>query len=260
MSERIARYRIDGAVHFGLVRDDGQYARLAGAPFNGLETTGTIDDAGAADLLAPVVPPRLFGAGLNYVSHIAEMNMKQPEIPMLFMKPDSAVVAPGAPIVYPPEGENVHFEGELAAVIGKGGRRIPEGRALDHVLGYCCANDVSERVIQSREMAMGCLVIGKAFDSFCPLGPYIATGLDPTNLRLKARVNGEERQNILTSDLLYSVAYLVSYISQAITLVPGDVIITGTPSGVGPIVPGDTVDVEIEGVGTLTNPVVAEGS
>ncbi|MEQ9814568.1 MAG: fumarylacetoacetate hydrolase family protein [Azospirillaceae bacterium] len=258
MPQHIARYRVGGVETFGLLQDDGDYRRLAGSPFDDLTPTDAIDKATEVTRLAPIRPRRIFGAGLNYVSHIAEMGMKRPEIPMLFMKPDSTIVGPGDPIVYPREGEEVHFEAELAVVIGRRARRIGEAEALDHVLGYTCANDVSERVIQGREMAMGCLVVGKSFDTFCPLGPVIATDLDPTALRLKARLNGEERQNILTSDLLFSAATLVSYLSQAITLEPGDVILTGTPSGVGPIRPGDVVDIEVEGVGILTNPVVAE--
>jgi len=258
MAQHIARYRIDGAETYGLLQEDGSYRRLAGSPFDGLTPTAKVDQAGAVTRLAPLRPRRIFGAGLNYVSHIEEMGMKRPEIPMLFMKPDSTVIGPGDAIVYPREAREVHFEAELAVVIGRAARRVGEAEALAHVLGYTCANDVSERVIQGKEMAMGCLVVGKSFDTFCPLGPVIATDLDPTALRLKARLNGETRQDILTSDLLFSAATLVSYLSQAITLEPGDVILTGTPSGVGPVQPGDVVDIEIDGIGTLTNPVVAE--
>ena len=253
----IARYAVGDAVHHGILDGDG-YRRLPGAPFDGLEPTGTVDPAEAVRLLAPVAAPRVFGVGLNYVSHIAETGGRTPERPMLFMKPASAVVGPEEPVVYPREGRNLHYEAELAAVIGRTARRIPATEALDCVLGYTCANDVSERTIQKEEMDQGCLLIGKAFDTFCPLGPVIATGLDPTDLLLEARINGERRQSIRTSDLLFSVAQLVSYLSQAITLTPGDVIITGTPSGVGPVTPGDRMEVELEGVGILANPVVAE--
>lgn len=254
---KIARYALGGETHYGLVEADGLH-RLAQAPYDGLETTGTVDPLAGARLLCPVDRPRIFGAGLNYVSHIREGGAKTPEIPMLFMKPDTAAIGPDEAIIYPPEGENVHFEGELAVVIGKKARRVSEAEALDAVLGYTCADDISERVIQYREMSVGCLLIGKSFDTFCPLGPVIATGLDPENLTLECHVNGEKRQSINTSDLLFSVRYLVSYISQAVTLMPGDVIITGTPAGVGPVFPGDRIDVTIDGIGTLTNPVVAE--
>lgn len=255
---KIARYQTPDGVHCGLMEDDGNCRRLAGSPFDSLETTGAVDDAADIRLLAPVKPPRIFGTGLNYVSHIEESGMPTPQFPMLFMKPTTAATGPGAPIVYPRQGTEVHFEGELAAVIGREGRRIPEARALDHVLGYTCGDDVSERPIQFAEMKTGCLLIGKSFDTFCPLGPVIATGLDPTDLDLEARVNGETRQSINTSDLLFSVAQLVAYISDAITLLPGDVILTGTPAGVGPIQAGDIVEIEISGIGTLTNPVIAE--
>lgn len=256
---KIARYAIGGETYYGLLEDDGLH-RLAGSPLDGLEAEGMIDPPAAARLLCPVETPRIFGVGLNYVSHIKEGGAETPQVPMLFMKPDTAAIGPGDAIVYPPEGENVHFEGELAVVIGKTARRVSEAEALDVVLGYTCADDISERVIQYREMAQGCLLIGKSFDTFCPLGPVIATGLDPDNLELTCDVNGERRQSINTSDLLFSVRSLVSYISQAVTLKPGDVIITGTPAGVGPIAVGDTIDVTIEGIGTLTNSVEAEKS
>jgi len=254
----IARYQVGSTVTYGIRQADGGYRRLPGSPFDSLEATGPTDSPAGIRLLAPVVPPRIFGVGLNYVSHIKESGHQAPTFPMLFMKPPTAVVGPEAAIIYPRQGREVHFEGELAVVIGRTARRVPESRALDCVLGYTCANDVSERVIQFAEMAMGCLVVGKSFDTFCPLGPVIATGLDPTNLDLEARLNGERRQSINTSDLLFPVARLVAYLSDAITLLPGDVILTGTPAGVGPVRPGDTVEIEIAGIGVLRNPVAAE--
>jgi 2-keto-4-pentenoate hydratase/2-oxohepta-3-ene-1,7-dioic acid hydratase in catechol pathway len=253
----IARYALGADIHYGIVEGDA-LRRLAGSPFDSLETSGETDPLRGARLLCPVEAPRIFGAGLNYVSHIEESGAATPEIPMLFMKPDTAAIGPNEPIVYPREGKHVDFEGELAVVIGKRARRVPEAEALGVVLGYSCANDLSERVIQFKEMSIGCLLVGKAFDTFCPLGPVIATDLDPDALLLEAFVNGERRQSIKTSDLLFSCATLVSYLSQAITLLPGDVIITGTPAGVGPVKPGDVVDITIEGIGTLTNPVEAE--
>lgn len=255
---KLVRFEKDGRIAYGEMQGDGAILEIHGAPFDGIAPTGIVHAPGTARLLAPVMPGRLFGAGLNYVSHIAEVGAETPPFPMLFMKPQTAVVGPDDPIVYPPEGEEVHYEGELAAVIGRKVRRISEADALGAVLGYTCGNDVSERTKQFAEMKMGCLVIGKGYDSFNPLGPVIATGLDPTDLELTAKLNGELRQQINTSDLLYSVAQLVSYLSQAITLMPGDVIMTGTPAGVGPVQPGDVVDIEISGIGVLHNPVVAE--
>jgi len=254
---RIARYRVGNATLCGLVEDDVLHA-LEGGPFDPPRRTGRRDRIGDVVLLAPVVPPRVFGVGLNYLRHIAESGAAAPEVPLLFMKPPTAVIGPGAAIPYPPEARELHFEAELAVVIGQAGRRIPAAAAAAHVLGVTCANDVSERVIQRAEMAQGALLVGKGYDGFCPLGPFIATGLDTTGLRLGARVNGAVRQDSTTADLLFGVAELVGYLSRAITLLPGDVILTGTPEGVGPIRPGDSVEVWVEGVGSLVNPVALE--
>jgi 2-keto-4-pentenoate hydratase/2-oxohepta-3-ene-1,7-dioic acid hydratase in catechol pathway len=254
---RIARYETGGNIHWG-AEEGGGYRRLRSSPFVSLETGDTVDEAGSVRLLAPVETPRIFGVGLNYVSHIREGGQETPPQPMLFMKPTTTVIGPGDDIVYPREGKDVHYEAELAVVIGRKSRRLAEADALGAVLGYTCANDVSERVIQFAEMALGTMLMGKSFDTFCPLGPVIATGLDPTDLLLEARLNGETRQSINTSDLLFPVAELVAYLSSGITLLPGDVILTGTPAGVGPMQPGDVVEIEIGGIGTLRNGVVAE--
>ena len=254
---KVARYRIGNEVHYGRLEGD-TLERLAGSPFESLRTTGQRDALSQARLLAPVTPASVFGVGLNYVNHIREVNMKTPKIPMLFMKTDSSVIGPDEPIVYPLEGERVDYECELTVVIGKKARRVPESRALDYVLGYTCGNDVSERVIQREEMGMGSLLVGKSYDSFCPIGPVIATDLDPGKLRVMTRLNGKTVQDSNTSDLLFSVPKLIAYMSQSMTLLPGDIILTGTPAGIGPMKPGDTVEIEIEGIGVLRNPVVAE--
>lgn len=255
---KIARYLVGAQTHYGTL-DGDTLLRWKGTPFDGGGPGGQTDRLADVRLLAPVDPPRIFGVGLNYVSHIAETGAPTPQRPMLFMKPTTAVVGPDAPVVYPPEGREVHYEAELAVVIGKPARRVSEADALDYVLGYTCANDISERIIQKEEMGQGCLVVSKGFDTFCPLGPVIATDVDPSDLLLEARVNGELRQSIRTSDLLFSVRALVAYLSSAVTLLPGDVIITGTPAGVGPVVPGDRMEIALEGVGVLANEVVAEG-
>ncbi len=255
---KIARYQTDQQNHYGILNEGGRLQRLKGDPFESLEIDGALDQIDAVQLLPPVPAPRVFGAGLNYVSHIREGGQETPEIPMLFMKPSTAVIGTEEAIILPQQCKEVHFEGELAVVIGRTSRKLSETEALSAILGYTCANDASDRPIQFAEMAMGCLLVGKAFDTFCPLGPIIATDLDPTNLELETRVNGIVRQQINTSDLLFSVAQLVSYLSQAITLLPGDVVITGTPSGVGPMQPGDDIEIEIEGIGVLRNHVVAE--
>ncbi len=256
---KIIRYA-DPEIRHGILDPDGTIRPLAGSPYESLATTGPSTHIDQVRLLAPAAPRNIYGAGLNYVAHAREMNLPLPAVPMLFMKPPSAVIGPGDAIIYPREGQNVHFEAEVAVVIGRGGRRIPEARAREHILGYTCGNDVSERVIQANEMKQGCLVVGKAFDSFNPLGPTIETDLDPTDIGILGRVNGVERQRSNTSDLVYSVTRLIAYLSNAITLLPGDVIMTGTPSGVGPICPGDSIEIEIPGVGVLRNPVVAEKS
>ena len=256
---KIARYEMDGQVHYGELAG-ASLKRRAGALFGALRPTGAVDPLDRARLLLPLQPARIFVAGLNYVSHIEEMKLKRPPVPLLFMKPPTAAVGPGEPIVYPRDATDVHFEGEVAAIIGMRVRRATEANALDAVFGYTCANDVSERAVQRVEMSLGHLLIGKSYDSSCPLGPAIATGLDPRNLLLETRVNGHVRQSVRTSDLLFSVAQLITYLSHAITLLPGDVILTGTPSGVGPIVVGDVVEVSVAGVGALSNPVVAEAT
>ena len=255
---KIARYEIDGKTGYGRIDDNETIHAFKGLPFDASELTGQTQRLKDVRLLAPLELPRIIGVGLNYVSHIKESQAKAPSFPMLFMKHGSAVIGPDQPIIYPRQGKNVHFEGELAAIMGKSARRVPEKEALDYVFGYTCANDVSERILQRAEMDMGCLLIGKSFDTFCPLGPVIATEIDPTDLNLLTRVNGKIRQQINTSDLLFSVAELVSYISDAFTLLPGDVIITGTPSGVGAVEPGDIIEIEISGIGVLKNTVEAE--
>ena len=254
----LVRYAFDETVAYGVLEEGGIVHRLAGSPFEALQPGPASHLLDEVRLLAPVDAPRIMGVGLNYVSHIRECNLSTPTLPMLFMKHPSAVIGPGEPILYPKQAQKVDYEGEMAVVIGRHVRRVSESQALEYVLGYTCANDVSERVTQLAEMKMGCLLVGKSYDTFCPLGPVIVTGLDPTSLDLTSRLNGQVRQQINTSDLLFPVARLVSYLSQAMTLWPGDVILTGTPSGVGPIQPGDVVEVEISGIGVLRNPVVAE--
>ena len=255
---KIVRYRADGIINFGIMEEDGTIRELVGSPFDSLNPSGSVTQLSDVHLLAPVEAPRIIGVGLNYAEHAREIGKELPTKPMLFMKPSTTAIGPDETIIYPRQGKNVHYEAELAVVIGSPARRVSEAKALDYVLGYTCGNDVSERTIQFAEMEMGAMLIGKGFDTFCPLGPCITTDLDPGNLQVQARLNGQVKQNERTSDLIFSVAELISYISAAFTMLPGDVIMTGTPSGVGPFVPGDVVEIEVEGIGTLRNPVVAE--
>jgi 2-keto-4-pentenoate hydratase/2-oxohepta-3-ene-1,7-dioic acid hydratase in catechol pathway len=243
----IGRYAKGSEIFYGEQISPSQWRRLQGAPFEQLVRTDHIDANDQVRLLCPLERPRIFGVGFNYAAHAKETGQALPTRAATFMKPDSAAIGPDEAIIYPLEGQRVDFECELAVIIGRGGRRIAREDVDQHIFGFTCANDVSERPIQFDEMAAGCLLIGKGFDTFCPLGPVIATGL-----------NGEVKQSSNTADLVFDVAHLVSYISQAITLRPGDVIITGTPEGIGPMRPGDVVEVEIEGIGVLRNPVVAE--
>jgi 2-keto-4-pentenoate hydratase/2-oxohepta-3-ene-1,7-dioic acid hydratase in catechol pathway len=254
----IARYQADGAERYGLLEGD-RIRRLPGGPFGDLAPGGEVDALADVRLLCPLPAPRVFAVGMNYTLHIAEAGAQTPVKPLIFMMPTTAVIGPGESIVLPPEAQKVEHECELTIVIGKRARRVAREDAHSAILGYTCGNDVSERVIQNEEMKNGALVVGKGMDTFCPLGPVIATGLDPSNLSIQTRVNGVVRQSGNTSDLLFDVYYLVAYLSQFITLLPGDVILTGTPSGVRPLTPGDLCEIEIEGVGVLSNPVVAEG-
>jgi 2-keto-4-pentenoate hydratase/2-oxohepta-3-ene-1,7-dioic acid hydratase in catechol pathway len=258
MADQIIRYTLEGNTSYGILVPGDGVQRLVDGPFNKLKTTGEAISLAKVSLLAPIEVRTIYALGLNYASHVNESKYDVPKIPMLFIKPTTSVIGPGEAIVYPKEAKILHHEAEVSVVIGKQGRRVSEEQALDLVLGYTCGNDVSERVIQRAEMAQHSILIGKGFDTFTPLGPVIDTGMDATNIEIIARVNGKECQRSNTSDLIFSIAQVISYISQSITLVPGDVIMTGTPSGVGPILPGDEVEIEIPGAGILTNPVIAE--
>lgn len=258
MSFHIVRYELEGCAYYGVIKNGDSIARLDGSPFEALRFNGKLDAINAVRILAPVESPRVFGLGYNYKAHSDEVGKPVPQLPVLFMKPSTSVIGPDESIVYPADGENVHFEGELTVVIGKRARHVTEVEALDHVLGYTCGNDVSDRVLQRRESQFGCLFAGKGYDTFAPIGPAIVTGLDPSNLQVITRVNGVVKQDGNTASLLFPVPYLISYLSRYVTLLPGDLIMTGTPAGVGPIKVGDVIEVEIPGLGVLRNDVVAE--
>jgi 2-keto-4-pentenoate hydratase/2-oxohepta-3-ene-1,7-dioic acid hydratase in catechol pathway len=200
-------------------------------------------------------PSKIVCIGTNYRAHATEMGKAVPDEPVLFFKPPSAVIAPGEPIVRPRGYARVDFEGELALVIGRRARRVSAASAMDYVLGLACLNDVTVRDLQVKD---GQFARAKGFDSFCPLGPVVRGGVDPADLRLVTRVNGEVKQDSRTSDLIFSARHLVEFISRYMTLEPGDIISTGTPSGVANLTPGDVVEIEIEGVGVLSNPVIDE--
>jgi len=202
----------------------------------------------------PVSPTKIIGVGLNYRAHALEMGKPLPEEPLLFLKPPSALIPPGAAIVRPPGYARVDYEGELAIVIGKRARRVARERALDFVRGFTCLNDVTVRDLQKKDVQY---TRAKGFDTFCPVGPRVAEGLDPAKLAIETRLNGEVRQRSTTADLIFDVPTLVWFISHVMTLEEGDLISTGTPPGVGNLTPGDRVEIEIEGIGILDNPVIA---
>jgi 2-keto-4-pentenoate hydratase/2-oxohepta-3-ene-1,7-dioic acid hydratase in catechol pathway len=244
---------------YGLVEDEVVY-RLTG---DLSEANLSLQKGASATLLAdarllpPVTPSKIVCVGRNYREHAAELGNPMPEEPLLFLKPPSAVIGHGETILIPDASQRVEHEGELAVVIGRKCRRLAsDDNPLTYVLGYTCLNDVTARDIQRKDVQF---TRGKSFDTFCPIGPFIVAGLDPTDLRVVTRVNGEVRQDGRTSALAFSVPFLIRYISSVMTLEPGDLIATGTPAGVGPIFEGDIVEVEVEGVGLLRNPVSAEG-
>ncbi|RRO16281.1 FAA hydrolase family protein [Saccharopolyspora rhizosphaerae] len=203
-------------------------------------------------LLAPILPSKVICVGKNYADHAREMGSEAPENPLIFMKPSTAVIGPNAPIKLPPNSEQVDFEGELAAIIGQPCKDVPEARGTDVLLGYTIANDVTAR---DQQKADGQWTRAKGYDTFCPLGPWIDTELDPSDLAIRTDLDGEVKQGGRTSQLVHSIGGLVSWVSRIMTLLPGDVILTGTPAGVGPMVDGQKVTVSIDGLGALTNPV-----
>jgi 2-keto-4-pentenoate hydratase/2-oxohepta-3-ene-1,7-dioic acid hydratase in catechol pathway len=248
--------RVDSKVDditYGAVEEDG--IRLhRGSPFIAWEPTETIVDWNDARLLAPVIPTKIIAIGRNYVDHAEEMGNPVPVEPMIFLKPPTSVIGPFANIRIPPQSSEIHHEAEIAAVIGKVTRNVAIEDVGAHILGYTAANDVTARDLQRID---GKFTRAKGFDTFCPLGPVIDTDLDPQEgLSIICRVNGEITQSGSTADMVFGVGELVAYVSAIMTLLPGDVILTGTPAGVGPMVAGDTVEVEVEGIGHLVNPVV----
>jgi len=229
-------------------------AAIAEHPFGPIKFTGDRWALPDVRLVAPILPSKVVALGRNYADHAKELGNDVPETPLIFLKPSTSVIGSGDPIRLPPSSAEVHYEGELAAVIGRPARNVARAEALEHVLAYTVANDVTARDQQRSDVQF---TRAKGYDSFCPLGPWMVTGLDPADLHLTTRVNGEVKQDGRTSQMIFDLARQIEFVSGVMTLLPGDVLLTGTPAGVGPIVAGDTVSVEIEGIGTLTNPVVA---
>lgn len=251
-SHRLIRFAWQGQVVPGVLVG-GEVHRLEGWP-GGTPVPGErLARLEEGRLLAPCVPSKIIAVGLNYAAHAAETGKEIPQEPLFFLKPPSSVIGPGEAIVLTPLSQRVDYEVELAVVIGRRAKDISVEEAASAVLGYTCGLDITARDLQRRD---GQWTRSKSFDTFCPLGPWIVPGLDPHDLLVECRVNGEVRQHARTSDLIFGPEDLVARASQIMTLEPGDVILTGTPAGIGPLRPGDRVEAEIEGIGVLENPVV----
>jgi len=251
---KIVRFAIEKKIQYGIL--DGRYVRgIKGKPYRDIKPSGERYGLDEIRLLAPCTPSKIVALGLNYHSHITEMRQdaKTPANPILFIKPATSVIGPEDKIIYPPSSTRVDYEGEMGVVIGKKAQWVPEEKWREYVLGYTCFNDVTARDLQSAD---GQWTRSKGFDTFAPMGPWIETELNPGNLLLETYLNGERKQQSSTSLLVFPVPKLVSFISHVMTLLPGDVIATGTPAGIGPMQSGDTVEVKIEGIGTLRNYVV----
>jgi 2-keto-4-pentenoate hydratase/2-oxohepta-3-ene-1,7-dioic acid hydratase in catechol pathway len=251
---RLIRYQSENdAPRYGWLYED-KVGQIEGTPFGEFRRLDAEIPVHMVRLLSPVEPGKIICVGRNYAEHAREQNVDVPEIPLLFLKPPSAVIGPDDRIILPPQSRQVEHEGELAVVIGKTGRWIAASEALNYVLGYTIANDVTARDLQRRD---GQWTRGKGFDTFCPLGPWIETELDPADVLVQTRVNGEMRQMASTREMIFPVEQLIAFISSVMTLNPGDIILTGTPAGIGPLTPGDSVEVSVEGIGKLCNPVTA---
>lgn len=246
---QIGRFSYQGETFFGVV--EGDIVFPVADPFRSLKpVSGRQLPLAEMALLAPCRPGKAVCVGLNYRDHARELGMALPEEPVLFLKPPTAVIGPGEPIIYPDMSRQVDYEAELAVVIKKEARYVREEEATGYILGYTCANDVTARDLQRKD---GQWTRAKSFDTFLPLGPYIETDLDPGRQEVSLYLNGERKQHSSTDQLIFPVPSLISFISRIMTLLPGDVILTGTPSGVGPVQPGDVVEVVISGIGRLTN-------
>ena len=250
---RLVRYDVRGKISYGLLEDD-VVQEITGSIFGDLKTTSVRHRLQEIRLLAPAEPTKIICVGLNFRDHIEELGEKIPEYPSHFLKPLTTIIGPEDPIFYPRIARQVDYEGELAVVMKDRVRDVSIEKALDRVLGYTCFNDITERELTRKQ---GQLTRSKGFDTFAPFGPCIAIGLDPSRLTIRTRLNGKLVQEGRTEDMVFTIAFLVSYLSQCMTLLPGDLISTGTPKGVGPMRPGDVVEVTIEEIGTLRNPVRA---
>ncbi len=254
---QLIRYQMgEDSPRFGWLHQN-KVGIIEGIPFGDFRRLEATIPLETVRILAPVQPSKIICVGRNYVAHAKEHQAEVPEYPLLFLKPPTSVISPGDVIILPPQSQQVEHEAELAIVIGKTGRWIPPEQATSIIFGYTIANDITARDLQMRD---GQWTRSKGFDTFCPLGPWIETEFDPADAVITCYVNDDMRQMASTRDMVFSVRQLITFITSIMTLLPGDVILTGTPAGVGPLFPGDIVKVTIEGLGTLQNPVAQDSS
>jgi 2-keto-4-pentenoate hydratase/2-oxohepta-3-ene-1,7-dioic acid hydratase in catechol pathway len=252
--ERYIRFEAPEGVEWGRF-EEGHIVGLTGNPATGCEEIDKNYDPSGVKLLAPVEPTKIVCVGLNYSEHVKESQLvsKAPDEPVLFLKPPSALIGPGGRINYPELSDRVDYEAELGVVIGKECRLVAEVEAEDYIFGFTCANDVTARDLQKNDVQW---TRGKGFDTFCPAGPWVVNGIAYQDLLIESYLNGDLRQSSRTDKMITSVPALISFISKVMTLYPGDLILTGTPSGVGPMKPGDRIEIRIEGIGSLVNDVI----
>ena len=246
---KLVRFLYQNTPRYGRLVND-QVQMINGEPFDNVEPSGLSMNRDKVEFLAPVAPPKIVAVGLNYRDHARELGMDIPKEPVLFLKPPSSVIGPGRSIIYPQGTQHVDYEAELAVVIGKEGRNIKVDEAKEHILGYTCANDVTARDLQKLDRQW---TRAKSFDTFCPLGPHIETDIDPLELGIRLLQNGDVKQDSSTAQMMYNVFELVCFISRVMTLEAGDVILTGTPPGVGPVEIGDVIEVQVDEIGSLKN-------
>jgi 2-keto-4-pentenoate hydratase/2-oxohepta-3-ene-1,7-dioic acid hydratase in catechol pathway len=250
---KIYRFKYKDKISYGVLEKDELFP-VSGSIFRKFQIKKRGVPIGDVLLLSPVLPTKVVALGRNYRDHALEMGTSVPEEPLIFLKPSTAIAGPNDIIIYPKMSKRVDYEGELAVIIKKRARLLEANSSTDpYILGYTCFNDVTARDLQRKD---GQFTRGKSFDTFAPCGPCIVTDIDPGNLRIKTFLNGKLRQSGNTKNLIFPIPYLLKFISQIMTLNPGDIIATGTPAGVGPMVPGDRVDVQIEGIGVLSNKVM----
>lgn len=249
---KIVRTEFEGEAFYGIL-EDGKVKRLSSAPFDGIREDGRVYDADSVRFLAPAEPSKIVAVGKNYRAHADEMGEGQPEEPLLFLKPSTSIVGNGDNVVYPEISHRLDYEGELGVVIGKKCHAVERGHSSEVIFGYTCLNDITARDIQK---AVSQWTRGKGFDTFCPIGPHIETELDAYNAPIETRVNGVVKQHSNTNCMTHDVDKLICYITECMTLLPGDVIATGTPEGIGSMQRGDVVEVEIGGIGVLRNTIV----